>query len=190
MIQERDFLAITCLNSRVTKVRDDIGLILGQSKTTELSKTEFALPEQPYRPLCQAVVLWEPLGRKNSTLLMANIRDGWHTLVNILGVKYQHELYSLRISNPKSEWPVWSLSYFFEGQKKRTIQTLKDDPRWTFYEKGEILPFENSEYYQRRMIKQRFNSDILIEYMKSVGWDLLDEKYWLPRTVSYSIKYT
>ena len=189
MIHERDFLAITCIKSKVGDVRDDIEAILEKCKITELLETNFIHPEQPFTPPHKAVVLWEPIGKKSHTIFMANFSDGWFTLANILGVRFKHELYRLRISDPKSEWPVWSFEYFLEGKEVRVIQVLKDDPSWEFYERGDILPFENLGYYKRRIIKERFNKDILIEYMKAVGWDLLDESFWLPSSTSYSIEY-
>ena len=189
MVIDREFIAVTCINSNVDNVQVDIGCVLGKSKVHEFLQHNFKLPEQPYNSPIMAVTIWEPSNKPNSTMLMANFEDGWLTLVHNLGIKYRHELYRLRISDPESEWPVWSMTYYNNGEELRIIQALKDDPRWDFFEKGELLYFENPEHYRKRRIKDRFNKTILLEYLNKSGWNLQSEKMWEPKNIGYLIEY-
>ncbi len=187
MILNRDFIAVTCINSGIDHLKIDIERILAKYDISELSLIDFKLPEQPYNSPNKAVTIWEPSVKKNSTMLMANFSDGWFTLVQILGTKYQHELYRLRLSKPESKWPVYSMTYFKNGSEVRVIQSLKDEPRWQFFERGEVLSFENPEYYKKRRIKDRFNKEILLEYLSEAGWDLHNNKMWNPINIGYLI---
>ncbi len=89
---------------------------------------------------------------------------------------------------PEKEWPVCSLTYYKNGNKLRIIQALKDDPRWTFFVKGEPLELENLNYYRKRRIKDRFNKSILLEYAGKAGWSLKNNEIWKPNNISYLIK--
>lgn len=190
MILHRKYIAVTCINSQVDFVRDDIKNVLVKSDAFELGPDKFNLPKQPYNPEHRAVTIWEPSVKQNATMLMANFSDGWLTLVHNLGIKYNHELYRLRISAPDSEWYVCSMTYYKHGKELRTIQALKDDSRWEFYQRGEVLEFEKIEYYQKRRIKDRFNRAILYEYLNESGWALHNSKMWEPKNSGFVIKYT
>ena len=52
------------------------------------------------------------------------------------------------------------------------------DPKWTFYCQGEALPFEDGRQYQRRIIKQRLNKDVLISYCAWLGYDIAGDLFW------------
>ena len=42
---------------------------------------------------------------------------------------------------------------------------------WVFYQEGQILPFENEKYYQRRKKKDRINGIIILEYLRALCFD-------------------
>jgi len=190
MVLKRKFIAVTCINSKIDIIRDDISRVLGKCQVLEQSHNNFKLPDQPYTSTTMAVTIWEPSIKQDSTMLMANFSDGWLTLVHNLGIKYGHELYRLRISSADSEWYVCSLTYYKNGKERRIIQALKDDPRWEFFQKGEPLEFEKLEYYKKRRIKDRFNSSILFEYLNASGWNLESDKMWEPNILGFFIEYT
>lgn len=52
------------------------------------------------------------------------------------------------------------------------------DPKWTFYCQGEALPFEDRRQYQRRIIKQRLNKNVLIRYCARLGYDIAGDLFW------------
>jgi hypothetical protein len=47
------------------------------------------------------------------------------------------------------------------------------------------LWFENISYYKQRIKKNRLNKSIIIEYLKSLGWDVNNEIFWLSSTELY-----
>lgn len=52
----------------------------------------------------------------------------------------------------------------------RYVSTSKEGS-WKFESRGEMLPFERPEYYQRRFVKDRFNREIMGEYLAQLGID-------------------
>ena len=47
----------------------------------------------------------------------------------------------------------------------QSVQTLLDkNCKWSFSSKGDLLDFENPLYYKKKIVKERLNKDILIEY--------------------------
>ena len=49
------------------------------------------------------------------------------------------------------------------------------DPKWKFYENSEktvYLSFENPEYYKSKRKLERFNNDIIFEYLNKIGFDV------------------
>ncbi|SDU38556.1 hypothetical protein [Jiangella alkaliphila] len=52
------------------------------------------------------------------------------------------------------------------------------DGRWSWYEHGTPMPFERPELYEARMIKRRFNRDILVEYLAAMGIRADDDAFY------------
>ncbi len=50
---------------------------------------------------------------------------------------------------------------------------------------GNPLPFENEDYYSRRLKNDRINADIILEYMNALGWNMLDDSFWLSDKQAY-----
>lgn len=50
---------------------------------------------------------------------------------------------------------------------------------------GTPLPFENEGYYSRRLKKDRINADIILEYMNALGWNMIDDYFWVSDKLSY-----
>ena len=44
-----------------------------------------------------------------------------------------------------------------------------NNTKWIFYEKGERLPFEQSEAYAKRRVRDRLNEPMLMDYLLKVG---------------------
>lgn len=60
----------------------------------------------------------------------------------------------------------------------RTITAANDGGEWVFETSGDPQPFENPEYYQRRKLQDRFNADILEEYLRKLGIDMFNEGFF------------
>jgi len=53
-----------------------------------------------------------------------------------------------------------------------------EDRKWIFCQEGPVQSFENAEYYTRRKIKDRFNRDVITEYMLKLGYDITHNDFW------------
>ena len=59
----------------------------------------------------------------------------------------------------------------------RSIYAIKDS-KWEFEIYGDIQDFENPEYYKARQIKDRFNMNILNEYLEKLDIHVFDENFY------------
>lgn len=51
----------------------------------------------------------------------------------------------------------------------RTISATAEDSRWIWHSDGDPLPFEETERYSARRIKDRFDRDLLLRYLEALG---------------------
>lgn len=61
---------------------------------------------------------------------------------------------------------------------ERAIYAVPTDGRWSFGVSGTMLPFENPELYERKRIKDRFNSDMLNQYLREIGVLAFDAEFY------------
>lgn len=54
----------------------------------------------------------------------------------------------------------------------------KDEEGWHFAQEGPVQPFENPDYYVRRFKKDRVNREIIMEYMKKLGFMIARKGFW------------
>ncbi len=127
-----------------------------------------------YNPVMGSVLAqfsgWTSNLYPNMVFLSSNISDGLQTgcysFRNIL--KCACVRCSISTNNDTS--PMFFWEYIKPDGEERVIMALKED-RWTFFQQGEPLPFENQEYYNNRRIKDRMNFAIIKEYLLKMGID-------------------
>ena len=129
-------------------------------------------------------IIWEPQNAQGSTMFRTT-SEGCHSpLFNHLA-NTGLECFIIRICNHKGR-----AAYTF-GQRKgdrrseRYVQYIQDGLRSEFYMSCNPLPFENEDYYSRRLKKDRINADIILEYMNALGWNMLDDSFWLSDKQAY-----
>jgi|GEM_PF-5564356 len=66
------------------------------------------------------------------------------------------------------------LEYYSEGIERRHVFVANDGGKWKFGEFGEPFPFEMTEVYKVRSIKERFTNIMLVEYLKKLGANLTE----------------
>jgi hypothetical protein len=181
--KNRDFIALTCIKSSAFSVCTSIKDLLAKhnypQRIVEVApqSSSFELPAQPYNGK-RGFILWEPKNANDRCAFMATFLDGWATLIHNMGTTYEHECLKIRISSATVTYPICELLYYIGGKEKRLIRSMKDEPRWDFYQKGEPFQFEKLDYYNKRRIKDRFTEELLLEYMLVMGWNLRDETFW------------
>lgn len=107
--------------------------------------------------------------------MISNCSDGWVTLGNKISNESSTFHYNFQLS--KDENLINSFSLWENGANQRTVYTMKD-PKWTFFEKGIPLWFENTDNYKKRLIKDRLNHEILVSYCNLLGIDIFNNDFF------------
>ncbi len=77
-------------------------------------------------------------------------------------------------SGQVTQYRATILEYYANGIERRHVFVANDGGKWKFGESGEPFPFENTEVYKVRSIKDRFTNAMLLEYLKKLGANLTD----------------
>ena len=62
----------------------------------------------------------------------------------------------------------------------RTVNAVNDGGQWVFHEFGDIQPFEETDKYSTKRVKDRFTFDMLKRYLIHLGIDAFNEDFYLP----------
>jgi len=139
-------------------------------KLMALKEPIVVLPKAEYSPTVKIVHIWEPSCRPGTTVLRANLEDGWSTLTYALAERRAWTYLKVRVGDPWDAWPICELEWFVNGRSKRFVRAMKDDPRWEFFVRGDALSFEETKAYRRRRIRDRFTAEMLWSYVGALGW--------------------
>ena len=124
------------------------------------------------------ILMWQPVCIDfDLVVFITNMSDGWQGLLRGYSEDYKRKVIRIRISDPNIAYP----GYAFEainGDSTRLVQVIKDSHKWVFFEKGNILPFEESINYNKRRISNRLNNSIIEDYLKKNGIDINEENFW------------
>lgn len=134
---------------------------------------------QQYNAPREQFILYTPTSNPHSTIMFANIMDGYVSLVKYVSKTCGMKYYNVLISDG---WSNWMEAYHFDyysPMKTRHILCYRD-PQWVFYEEGEPLEFENVELYKSRLKKNRLNKEIILQYLNYLGWDIQQNDFWKP----------
>ena len=182
---DRPFAAFSCFDCPKEQLVANVEEVLKsfpqsrKIKKTIYDSESLALPEQVYNPLNgKSVSIWEPKSKPGSSVFVANIQDGWSSLVWGVATRFSLTCVNIRISSLEDEWPIVEFTYFEKGCEKRIIRVMKDDPKWGFFESGETLSFEDTSYYQKRRIRDRFPRHLLLQYLMKLDWNTEEKTFW------------
>lgn len=123
-------------------------------------------------------IFYVPKLNSNVVIMVSNYSDGWQTLINFISDGLKIDAYNFRITMDEGySDPFNSFSFFKNGTLIRTVYVMKD-PKWVFYEQGEIQWFEDETYYSRRLIKDRLNQEVLLNYCTKLNLDFAKKEFW------------
>lgn len=88
---------------------------------------------------------------------------------------------------PESGEIVWGYSFFSDNIKNDRSIALTKENKWTFYQYGNPLPFEDIEEYRNKNIKQRFSIELLDKYLQHIEIDLFNNEFMQPKAGSILI---
>jgi len=197
-IKELNFIAIALLYIDYEEMKERIKNLLTKSESAWVIEGPWDVIEGPLNidevirngqtmsgAVNRRIVIW-PLG-KSKTIFLSNLTD-----VNagiIYPLKLTQDSIRIRVSktNSISDQPMNEFKYVKNG-KERLVHAYWDSTRWIFYEKGQLLPFENPDYYKRRKIRDRVNFAIVNEYLEANGWDLNEESFWQSDVATYFLE--
>lgn len=75
-------------------------------------------------------------------------------------------------SGQVTQYRVTILECYVNGIERRHVFVANDGGKWKFGESGEPFPFENTEMYKVRSVKDRFTNAMLLEYLGKLGPNL------------------
>lgn len=134
-------------------------------------------------------ILFAPKCNPHTTIMYANIIDGYVNLIKYASEKCGMEYYNILISDGKSQMMEAYHFHYYSPSQVRHVLCYKD-PQWVFYEEGEPLGVEQVENYKSRLKKKRLNKDIILQYLNHLGWDIMDENLWHTDNVIYEFVQT
>lgn len=147
-------------------LENDIAII-GNS---ELNLAQYFNPS-PGRPLDKFSFWTNPI-YPDCVFFSSNFADGYISLCDYIRKQLHCELIGCKISAElsSSSFPMNHFHYISSDGIERDILAYVESS-WVFYQEGQILPFENEKYYQRRKKKDRINYIIILEYLRALGFD-------------------
>ncbi|HVF03284.1 MAG TPA: hypothetical protein VNA20_00450 [Frankiaceae bacterium] len=80
----------------------------------------------------------------------------------------------LWLSGPEGEPPLMYI---------RTVASVCEDGRWAWDARGEVQPFERTERYEARLVRERFDRPLLVEYLAALGIPADDDDAYGPGVV-------
>jgi hypothetical protein len=128
--------------------------------------------------------VWQPSNVSFGSALVPNYGDELIQLMRHLNRRFKIRYFSTHLSQDHKKEGLCRFEYSDEGGATRVVHVILDS-RWKFYERGNILPFENSLYYQQRNISERLTPTIVQQYLKSLGWDLESKAFWKAEGVAW-----
>lgn len=139
---------------------------------------------QQYNAPCTQFILYASKSNPHTTILYANIIDGYDKLINFVAKKCEMDYYKISIYDGTSQMMEAYHFHYYSSTKCRHILCYKD-PQWVFYEEGKPLEFEDVELYKLRLKKKRLNKEIILQYLNCLGWNMLNENFWCAENVVY-----
>lgn len=68
---------------------------------------------------------------------------------------------------------------YCSGEVERSLFAAKDGSKWVFGSKGDLYDFENENNFTKRVIRERFTSEMLERYLEKFGIFVADEAFYL-----------
>lgn len=107
----------------------------------------------------------------------SNYEDGLISLSTQISNNLNEPFYQFSFSNPDCLDKKFSMERYTNGEISRVVYVMQD-PKWKFYEQGEILSFEDITNYEKKRIPSRLSKEIIIEYCARLGFEITSNNFW------------
>jgi hypothetical protein len=91
--------------------------------------------------------------------------------LHIPAKQYPYPATSFEITSPRAPGPLHSLRSVAAGKY--------DSGRWQFVATGEVQPFEETERYGAKRIRDRLDREMLVRYLATLGINADDPTFWV-----------
>jgi hypothetical protein len=128
------------------------------------------------------IALFSP--REGLTVYVCNLADGWVSLYENLVKANAFDAHFFRATlAERAKYEVFEMITWRHGARVRQVRALQEEDGWGFLNKGDPLPFEDVERYEKRRISTRLDRKLIERYSESVGYNIgsitkFDGKYW------------
>ena len=181
-------LTVVCIKQPLNTVITDLNdthFFDDSDKMTEIVIKDvysYYCQKEGIRPV--SFLFYEPQVSPNTTVFYTNSIDGLAGAIENRARQLNWEMYYFNVHDNDGEYLNGYTFYGIHGNKARYLLNYQD-PKWTFYEEGEPLPFEDTERYKERLKRKRVDKELLLKYMRCAGWDLEDDRFWQPVGLVY-----
>lgn len=121
--------------------------------------------------------VWQPSNMSFGSVLIPNRVDEMIQLMRHLNRRYHIRYFSTHLSRDHKKEGICRFEHADEMGTQRVVHVIHDRS-WEFFDQGKILAFEHPLQYEHRRIAERLTPTIVIEYLKTLGWNLKDEAFW------------
>jgi hypothetical protein len=183
---KRDRISLGFIDGPFDKVKVEMKSEIFPTLTERWKIKEFTLPDKNKVAEVYSIsefsvtkiLMWQPVVVDfDLVVFITNMADGWQGLLRGYSEDYKQKIIRTDLSKPDITYP----GYAFEVMSidsTRLVQVIKDVPNWQFFQKGDILPFEESINYKKRRISDRLNNSIIEDYLKKNRIDINEEDFW------------
>lgn len=176
-------ITITFFKDNIERIKEKLSAYLGKAwNVKSLKKSDVLLYNyytQAYNSPQHEFILFSPRSNPDTTILFANILDGHIGLLQWLAKTTDVDFYHVSISDGTGMF-LQGYHFFHFSQSNNRYVLCYQDPRWTFYEEGKPLPFEDISLYTQRLKKRRLNKSVILVYLEHLGWKIEEDEFWQP----------
>jgi hypothetical protein len=171
-------LAFSIVNSNLTEIESIIQNGLNWSCEPQKSRKrieEIHLNIQKGSALPPVGAFYYSCVNDNKLIFVSNLSDGWDSLLYCITEANHSSYLSFRILS--GAYPLVEMSFIDSGETVRLVRAMKED-KWLFYEKGDLLWFEDKEQYNKKRIRDRVTYDLLLSYAKKNDIDFTSSNFF------------
>lgn len=123
------------------------------------------------------VVLYAPKSDVGSTVVIANLQDGWSSLSHVLAKRLGAKQVQVTATSQGAEYPAVFFHAWLDGAERR-VMCMRDSHAWVFHAQGAALPFEEVVTYAARRTSNRLTREMVLRYVEALGWNAVDTEFW------------
>ena len=179
-------MPLVCVEAPIVKVSADLKAIQAAPRNDgiwEFSEVELDFERLFHRvpPLGGAhlskLMLWEPENKEGRTAILSNHIDAHQRTMLRLNEDFGHQSFRIVISDNYEYFPECRFEFLSAEGRCRMVEVFNDD-KWEFRTEGMPESFEDPKNYTQRRKRARLTPEIVIGYLKKIGWDLTEEAFW------------